>query len=168
MSSNRWEREAPAAASIHSTDSGSRPVKNNARFTFLLVVGSATTMMRVAPAFCAANIVRRRIGSVPTRESEALNWPNLAFPSGSRMANTISFSGERVLEEFALGDVATVAVVLARILDPRCFLDRVSKTKQIMPTAAQKKDRNRRDNPKANPVGLLSPNILPISIVPPS
>src|SRR5712672_1963851 len=160
----------PAAASIHSTDLGSRPVKNNARCTFLLMVGSATTMMRVAPALCAANIVRRRIGSVPTRESAALNWPPLASPSARKMANTISFSGERLLEEFArvLGDVATLAVVPAKILDPRCLLDRVSKTKQIRPTAAQKKDRNRRDSPKANPVGLLSPNILPISMVPPS
>src|ERR1700752_657360 len=86
------------------------------------------------------------------------------------MANTISFSGERSLEEFAraLGDVATDAVVLAMILDPWCFLDRVSKTKQMTPTAAQKKDRNRRDSPKANPVALLSPNILPIRMVPPS
>src|SRR5713101_2089656 len=170
MSSKRGEREAPAAASIHSTDSGSRQVKNNARCTFLLMVGSATTMMRVAPAFCAANIVRRRIGSVPTRESEGQNWLPLASPSARKMANTISFPGERLLEEFALalGDVATVAVVLAKILDPRCFLDRVSKTKQMAPTAAQKSDRNRLDNPKANPVALLSPNILPISMVPPS
>src|SRR6267154_4350297 len=161
----------PAAASIHSTDLGSRPVKNNARCTLLLMVGSATTMMRVAPAFCAANIVRRRIGSVPTRESEALNWLPLASPSARKMANTISFSSEPLLEKFARAvgdDVATVAVVLAKILDPRCLLDRVSKTKQIRPTAAQKKDRNRRDSPKANPVGLLSPNILPISMVPPS
>src|SRR6266481_2115152 len=127
-------------------------------------------MMRVAPAFCAANIVRRRIGSVPTRESEALNWLPLASPSARKMANTISFSGERLLEEFAraLRDVATVAVVLARILDSPCFLDRVSKTKQMTPTAAQKTDRNRRDSPKANPVALLRPNILPISMVPPS
>src|SRR5216683_7364836 len=160
----------PAAASIHSTDSGSRPVKNNARCTLLLMVGSATTMMRVAPAFWAANIVRRRIGSVPTRESEALNWLPVASPSARKMANTVSFSGERLLEEFACapGDVATVVVVLARILDPRCFLDRVSKTKQMTPTAAQQKDRNRRDSPKANPVALLRPNILPISMVPPS
>src|SRR6266571_7852455 len=133
MSSNRWERDVPAAASIHSTDSGSRPVKNNARCTFLLMVGSATTMMRVAPAFCAANIVRRRIGSVPTRESEALNWLPLASPSARKMANTISFCGERLLEEFAraLGDVAPVVVELARVLDPPCFLDLVSKTKQM-------------------------------------
>src|SRR5260370_24826242 len=111
----------------HSTDSGSRPVKNNALCTFLLTVGSATTMMRVAPAFCAANIVRRRIGSVPTRESEALNWLPLASPSARKMANTISFSGERLLEEFAraLGDVATVVVVLAKSLVTPCFLYRV-------------------------------------------
>src|SRR5882757_896138 len=110
---------------MHSTELGSRPVKNNARCTFLRVMGSATTKMRVAPAFCAANIVRRRIGSVPTRESEALNWLPLASPSARKIANTISFSGERLLEEFAraLGDGATVAVVLAKILDPRWFLD---------------------------------------------
>src|SRR5260370_39488538 len=117
----------PAAASIHSTDLGSRPVKNNARCTLLLMVGSATTMMRVAPAFCAANIVRRRIGSVPTLESEALNWLPLASPSARKMMNTISVSGERVLEEFAraLGDVATVVVVLAKSLVTPCFLYRV-------------------------------------------
>jgi hypothetical protein len=86
------------------------------------------------------------------------------------MANAISFSGERLLEEFAraMGDVVTVAVVLAGILDAPCLLDRVSKTKQMTPTAAQKKDRNRRDSPKANPDALPSPNILPISMVPPS
>ena len=170
MSSNRWERDVPAATSIHSTDSGSRPVKNNARRTFCLVLGSATTTMRLAPAFCAASIVRSRIGSVPTRESGALNWLLVASPSARKMANTISFCGERLLGEFAraLGDVATVAVVLPRVLDPRCFRERVSKMKQMVPTAAQKKDRNRLDNPKANPVALLKPNILPISMVPPS
>jgi hypothetical protein len=110
------------------------------------------------------------MGRVPTRESEELNWLPLASPSAMKMANTILFSGERLLEEFAriLGDVATVAVVLARILDPRCFLDRVSKTKQMAPTAAQKKARKRLDTPRANPVALLRPNILPISMVPPS
>jgi hypothetical protein len=83
------------------------------------------------------------------------------------MAKTIPSFG---VEEFvcAPGDVAIVAVVLPRILYPRCFLDRVSKTKQMTPTAAQKKDRNRRDSPNAKPVALLRPNILPISMVPPS
>ena len=49
---------------------------------------------------------------MPTRESEALNWLPLASPSARKMANTISFSGERLLEEFAraLGNVAIVAV----------------------------------------------------------
>src|SRR2546423_9125205 len=170
MRGNRWEREVPAAASIHSTDPGSRPVKNNARCTFRFVMGSATTMMRVAPAFCAARIVRKRIGNVPTRESEGLNLTPLASPSARKMANTISFSGERLFEEFAWApeNVAVVAVVLPRILDPRCFLDRVSKTKQIAPTAAQKNDRQRLDSPRANPVAPLSPNILPISMVRPS
>src|SRR5258706_1122641 len=98
MSSNGWEREAPTAASIHSTDSGSRPVKNNARCTFLLTVGSATTMMRVAPAFCAANIVRRRFGSVPTRESEALIWLALATPTARQIQYITQVIVERMLE----------------------------------------------------------------------
>src|SRR5271170_2563103 len=170
MRSSRWEREVRTEASIHSTDSGSRPVKNNARCTLRLVAGSATTMMRVAPAFCAASMVLRTIGSVPTRESEALNWLLLVSPSARKMANTISFSGEVLLEESAgaPGDFATPARVLPRILDSRSFLERVRKIKQIAPTAAQKKDRKRLDNPKANPVALLRPNILPINMVPPS
>src|SRR6267142_1497125 len=150
MSSNRWERDVPAATSIHSTDSGSRPVKNNACRTFRLVLGSATTTMRLAPAFCAASIVRSRIGSVPTRESGALNWLLVASPSARKMANTISFCGERLLGEFAraLGDVATCEVVLQKILHSRSIHERLSKMKQIVPTAAQKKDRHRIDNPK--------------------
>src|SRR5260370_37044923 len=122
-------------------------------------------MMGVGPGFCAANMVRRRIGSVPTRESEALNWLRVACPSARKMANTISFCGERLLGEFAraLGDVAAAWVVLPRILEPGCFLERVSKTKQMTPTPAQKKDRNPRDSPKANPVALPTPHTLPIS-----
>src|SRR5260370_42063210 len=100
-------------------------------------------MMGVGPGFCAANMVRRRIGSVPTRESEALNWLPVASPSARKMAKTIWFSGERLLEEFAraLRDVAAALVVLPRILEPGCFLERVSKTKQMMPPADQKNDR---------------------------
>src|SRR5271167_323606 len=86
------------------------------------------------------------------------------------MAKMISFFSEELLEEFACtpADVAIGAVVLSRILELRRFLERVSNTKQMAPTAAQKKDRNRLDTPKANPVALLKPNILPISMVPPS
>src|SRR6266849_6622185 len=145
MSSSRWERDVPAATSIHSTDSGSRPVKNNARRTFRLVLGSATTTMRLAPAFCAASIVRSRIGSVPTRASGALNWLLVASPSARKMENTISSCGDRLLGEFArgLGNVATGAVVLPRVLDPQCFRERVSKMKQKVPTADQRRGHNR-------------------------
>src|SRR6266403_1339044 len=120
------------------------------------MLGSATTMMRVAPAFCAANIVRRRMGRVPTRESEALNWLPLAPPSARKMANTISFSDERLLEEFAsaLGDVATAAVVLARILDSRCFLERVNKMKHTSETARHCAARFREKLPQNAP-GVL-------------
>jgi hypothetical protein len=86
------------------------------------------------------------------------------------MAKMISFFSEGFLEEFACtpADVAIGAVVLSRIFELRRFLERVRNTKQMAPTADQKKDRNRLDIPKANPVALLRPNILPISMVPPS
>src|ERR1700751_924053 len=49
-----------------------------------------------------------------------------------------------------------------------CFFDLVKRARQVSPTAAQKKDRNRLVNPKASPVAALRPNILPINMVPPS
>jgi len=170
MSSNRWERDVPAATSIHSTDSGSRPVKNNARRTFRPGVGighhydaSSSGLLR-----CEYRSEQDWQRADSREWSAELAACGLSF--GEENGEHDFVCGERLLGEFAraLGDVATVAVVLPRVLDPRCFRERVSKMKQMVPTAAQKKDRNRLDNPKANPVALLKPNILPISMVPPS
>src|ERR1700751_6175669 len=84
------------------------------------------------------------------------------------MATANSLTGALVGSADALRSFGTLLARLSRLPASPCLFDLVSRSRQMLPTAAQKKDRNRLVNPKANPVAALRPHILPINMVPPS